>query len=265
MFERLAWHKDRMVLDDLVFRLQHYLSDDWELGEDCFVFYKIKKLIDQYERFFAARGTASPQNVFELGLWDGGSLAFWFQLFQPKKHVGIDLRRRSDSKYFQRYVSSRGLQRRITTRWGVDQADAKTLREIIGHEFDGALDLVIDDASHLYEPTRASFECLFPLLRPGGLYIIEDWAWGHWPEFHATMSKETPLTGLVFELVEATGSSATLARSLTIYEGFVVVERGEAELPRDGAFRLEHHICRRPTRSIAADAVNKFVSFFRPS
>ena len=37
------------------------------------------------------------------------------------------------------------------------------------------LDLVIDDASHLYGPTMASFEVLFPRLRPGGLYVIEDW------------------------------------------------------------------------------------------
>jgi hypothetical protein len=143
--------------------------------------------------------------------------------------------------------------------------DSGRLINPVAVNFNSLLDLVIDDASHLYEPTRASFECLFPLLPPGGLYIIEDWAWAHWPEFHARMSKETPLTGLVFELVEATGSSTTLARSLTIYEGFVVVERGEADLPKDGAFRLEHHICRRPTRSIAADAVNKFVSFFKPS
>ena len=39
------------------------------------------------------------------------------------------------------------------------------------------LDLVMDDASHLGPQTRASFETLFPRLRAGGLYIIEDWSW----------------------------------------------------------------------------------------
>jgi hypothetical protein len=34
-----------MLLEGLVFRLQHFRSDDWELGEECFVFYKDKKLI----------------------------------------------------------------------------------------------------------------------------------------------------------------------------------------------------------------------------
>jgi hypothetical protein len=37
------------------------------------------------------------------------------------------------------------------------------------------LDLVIDDASHLYGPSLATFETLFPALREGGLYVLEDW------------------------------------------------------------------------------------------
>jgi hypothetical protein len=49
-------------------------------------------------------------------------------------------------------------------------------------QFDGGpLDLVVDDCSHLYEPTRASFNELFPRLRPGGAYVIEDWVWAHTP------------------------------------------------------------------------------------
>jgi hypothetical protein len=29
MFDRLVWQRDRMLLDDLVFRLEHYRSADW--------------------------------------------------------------------------------------------------------------------------------------------------------------------------------------------------------------------------------------------
>jgi hypothetical protein len=39
------------------------------------------------------------------------------------------------------------------------------------------MNLVVDDASHTYEDTKASFETLFPLLQPGGIYAIEDWSW----------------------------------------------------------------------------------------
>ena len=209
MFEKLVWQKDRMLLDDLVFRLEHYKSDDWELGADCFIFYKIKLLVDQYARFWSRKRDFYPQNILELGIWDGGSIAFWFEYFQPKKHVGIDISQKQDSRYFQRYITSRGLENRIKSYCATDQGDSGRLRQIVNDEFSGPLDLVIDDASHLYEPTKRSFETLFPLLRPGGLYVIEDWAWAYWKEFQAPdhpWATETPLANLIFELIEATGT-----------------------------------------------------------
>ena len=37
---------------------------------------------------------------------------------------------------------------------------------------------MIDDASHLYHPTVTTFELLFPRIRKGGRFVIEDWATG---------------------------------------------------------------------------------------
>lgn len=250
MFENLVWQKDRVLMDGLVFRLQQGISDGWELGNECFIFHKTQALVSQYEAFFASQPNFRPQNIFELGLWDGGSLAFWFECFQPKKHVGIDLLQRGDSEYFRRYISSRGLSARLKTYWDTNQADAPKLRSIVNREFDGPLDLVIDDASHFYQPTKSSFECLFPLLRPGGLYLIEDWAWEHWKDFSSPddpMAKEESLTRLVVELLEATGTSTSLIGSLTTYQGFTVIERGEADIMGQEDFKLEHHIWRRPS------------------
>ena len=49
--------------------------------------------------------------------------------------------------------------------------------EIMDREFgDAPLDLVVDDASHLYDETKVALEVLLPRVRPGGLFIIEDWA-----------------------------------------------------------------------------------------
>jgi hypothetical protein len=248
MFENLVWQKDRMLLNGLVFRLQHFLSDDWELKDDCFIFFKDQPLVDQYEAFFATQQNFRPQNVFELGLWDGGSLAFWFESLKPKKQIGIDVQGRTDSDYFRRYIADRGLGDRLKSYWGVDQSDGQKLREIVRREFDGPLDLVFDDASHLYEFTKNSFECLFPLVRPGGFYVIEDWAWDLWDEFdvpgHPMEEYEGPAR-FVGELVEAAGSSKGVIKSLTIYRGFTAVERGEAFLAADSSFRLQDHIYQR--------------------
>src|SRR5206468_4340153 len=108
--------------DDLTFRLEHEANDDWDLGDECFRFYKVKGLVDEYAEFWATRGHVPVQNVLEIGIWDGGSTAFWFEFFRPRVHVAIDFQTRPDSAYFVRYRQSRGLDGRLKTLWGVDQA-----------------------------------------------------------------------------------------------------------------------------------------------
>jgi len=267
MFERLTWLDDRVLLDDLVFRIEHSRNDRWELGDRCFAFYKTKELVDQYERFWSSRAFR-PRHMVEIGIWDGGSTAFWWEHLRPEKLVAIDLMSRDDSHYFREYVTRNEAGSRIKTYWRTNQADRASLRRIVEQDLGGTVDLVIDDGSHLYLPTKASFELLFPLLPPGGLYIIEDWAWEHWAEFqdpaHA-WGNEEGLGRLVRELVEATGSSKTLIRNVHVFEGFAVVERGE-EPVRD--FRLDDHIVRRPWRTAAhahPDAEDvKLISFYLP-
>jgi hypothetical protein len=78
------------------------------------------------------------------------------------------------------FLDAHRLRDRVRPYYGVDQADRDRLATIVAEEFEGdPIDLVIDDASHLLDPTRASFEVLFPRLRTSGLFVIEDWAWEH--------------------------------------------------------------------------------------
>jgi hypothetical protein len=266
MFDRLIWQDDRVLLDELVFRLEHFKNDSWELGDDCFVFYKIKSLIDQYATFWSSRAEFRARNILELGLWDGGSIAFWFEHFQPHKHVGVDLSQRGDSVYFRRYIAARGLEQRIATHWGVNQADAVRLRDIVAREFAGPLDLVIDDASHIYGPTKASFETLFPLLRPAGLYVIEDWAWAHWQEFQTPnhpWATETAPTKLIGELIAVAGSSQALIASISVFQGFVVVERGAIVLDSPELFKLDDFISDRPNVSVMRRIVRSSRRYIR--
>src|SRR5262249_16520894 len=149
-------------------------------------------------------------HLLELGIFGGGSMALWFECFRPRKHVGIDIKRSTDSDYFRWFVASRHAERRLSTYWSTSQDDTSALRRIVEGDFDGHLDLAIDAASHFYEPTRASFEFLFPFLRPGGLYIIEDWAWAHWPDVDLSpkfLAKAAKLTNFVTELVQAAGTN----------------------------------------------------------
>jgi SAM-dependent methyltransferase len=243
--EKLIWQKDRVILNDLVFRLEQSKDNNWELGEECFVLYKPKDLIDQYERFFSTHQEFNPHNVVELGMWEGGSVAFWFEIFKPEKHIAIDLQPRTDSLYFQEYVRDRGLHNRLKTYWHTNQADSLRLKEIVQHEFnEQPLDLVMDDASHYYELTKISFETLFPLIRPGGFYIIEDWAWWHWQGLENYYSEATPLSKLIFELVEAAGTSKDIIKNIVIYQSIVIVERGDVIIQELDDFKLDNYIYR---------------------
>jgi predicted O-methyltransferase YrrM len=248
--DKLVWQKDRMLLNDLVFRLQHYKDDEtWDLGDNCFIFFKIRQLIEQYRSFWSQRVQFAPQNILELGMWDGGSLAFWYECFHPERIVGIDFLQKENSAYFQHYLHQYNLHKTVKTYWGINQTDALQLQQIVENDFSENLDLVIDDASHQYAETKRSFEILFPRLRPGGLYIIEDWAWAYWGAYHTMWDPRQALTQLVFELVEATGSSKELIPNISVFEGFVAIERGTIQASDLQDFHLENFITRAPQKS----------------
>ncbi len=107
------------------------------------------------------------------------------------------------------------------------------MRSIVDGDLGGSLDLVLDDASHRYAAMKASFETIFPRLRPGGPHIVEDLARGHWRASQSpdhALAKEQSLTDLVRELTEVIGSTVDVISDLTIYHGFAVVQRGDASL-----------------------------------
>ena len=270
MFEQIKWLPDRALLGNLVFRLEQARDEEWELGDECFRFYKNQQLVGQYDRFWS--GTSfRPRHALEIGIWDGGSTALWYEHLRPERLVAIDIEDRQDSPYFHRYVTSNVLGNALVTHWRTDQADRAALLGIVERDLDGEIDLVIDDGSHLDKPTRASFEALFPLLPPGGLYIIEDWAWEHWPEFQSPnhlWAGERGLGAFVSDLAAATGSSRTLIRSLSVYEGFVVVERGPGCRDRSTFHLADHIVRRRQLRSIAPQAASgedvKVLAFYLP-
>jgi cephalosporin hydroxylase len=246
MFEGLVWQHDRVTTNGLVFRLEESKTDQWELGDECFGLYKNQHQINIYARLLSPKATFAPQHILELGIWEGGSVAFWFECFTPETLVALDISTKHDSDYFVRYVSARN--NRIKIHRGVNQEDSNQIRAIVHADLGGALDMVIDDASHLYGPSKASFETLFPLMRPGGLYFIEDWNWSFIKRYHSPdhpWAREQAFSDLILNLVELTGSSSGVIAELTVVNGLVMIERGP--LPLTDSFKLEDYISRRPT------------------
>lgn len=205
------------------------VSDVFQSTSERFCLRKAPGEVERYARFLGERPTDA---IFELGIYDGGSTALIAQLAQPRKLVAVDISK-PRSVGLSKWIANRGLEDSVRPLWGVDQSDRPRLAEIVAQEFGGTpLDLVIDDASHLLGPTRDSFEVLFPLLRPGGVFVIEDWAWAHahqgtWPDVPA-------LTTFIWELVVAAGHSPEVFEELTIDGGWCAVRRGRAPVEAAG-------------------------------
>jgi hypothetical protein len=229
--------RDDAILDfgDVSFQLTHdaQLYDTPSTAER-FTLLKSRALIDRYA---AMAATLDPKRIVELGIWHGGSTVFFHRLYRPERIVAVDIRPAPSALHD--YVRRHGLAAQIRIHAGVSQSDAAALTRILEEEFGSQpIDLVVDDASHLLLETSAAFNSLFPRLRPGGLYTIEDWGWAHWPGHRRTRESLFPgapaLTGLVFELVMASASRPDLVAEVAITSNLVVVTRGHAVL--DGAF-----------------------------
>src|SRR5262245_7560839 len=164
-----------MQFKGMVFHLEDDAEVDGKASAGGFHVHKSQYQMKVYADFWKLRQDFQPKCVFEIGICAGGSVVFWHEHFRPNKHVAIDLLPRTNNKPFMEYAGSTYVRDHLKTYWGVDQGDAASVNAILDREFDTPLDLVIDDASHLYTPTKRAFETLFPRLRPGGLYLIEDW------------------------------------------------------------------------------------------
>lgn len=132
---------------------------------------KTRPLIEQWLEVCADFPHA---NYVELGMYMGASMMLTTLAARPRKLVGLDIN--EPHPLLTGFLADGRFDDTVKPHWQIDQSDSATVAQIIDDEFgDEALDVVIDDASHLYEPTRKSFEVLFPRLRPGGLFVIEDW------------------------------------------------------------------------------------------
>ena len=212
--------------------------------EDDTVLYMAKQgpILDEYMDL-AER--LRPKNILELGVFRGGSAVFFHRLFTPDRLVGIEREDRPPPR-LQAYMETEGADV-MKVYYGVDQGDAAAVDRIVRENFPHGIDLVVDDASHWYEPTKASFEAVFPYLRPGGLFALEDWDWAQTPgmqEPGALWSDRAALTNLLLEIVIAHGHPAALFEEVVFRRSVVYVRRGRGAVT-PGEFRLDDFLLTR--------------------
>jgi len=118
-------------------------------------------------------------NFLEMGLLIGGpehgvdkdrktedlpSIRMWLDYFPKARIHGLDV---SDFSWFEH------------ERFSFHRCDMDDRAEIAAamDGIEGGLDIVVDDASHASHHQQNAFLEIFPKLKPGGLYVIEDLRW----------------------------------------------------------------------------------------
>ena len=101
----------------------------------------------------------------------GESVRMWYNYFSNGKIIGIDIHEKH------------GIVNDRTEFWQGSQIDYGLLSSIIEREEDAEQRIFIDDASHSNPLTIETFKIVFPLLKKGDLYFIEDVHTSYWSEY----------------------------------------------------------------------------------
>lgn len=164
-----------------------------------------------YERMFAPL-RERPLKLLELGVLEGASLRMWEAYFPNAEIWGIDVAPGC--------TAHEG--GRVRVRIG-DQADPRFLASVAAEV--GPLDIVIDDASHVWHKTLASFELLWPHVASGGWYVIEDLqvcyeSWGADYSGGSAVPPTEIIKRQIDTIIERTGTvkSLTVAYALAFLE-----------------------------------------------
>lgn len=149
-------------------------------------------------RFYERRLTSYRSEAFtliEIGVYRGASVRTWGEYFPRAQIVGLDIN--PDCKAYE----GGNVQIRIG-----DASRSDFLFDVV-HEF-GKPALVIDDGSHRWDHQITTLQLLFPLLAPGGTFILEDLD----TSFDAHL-KQAPYEG--FSPISAFDYLCKLARAVT--------------------------------------------------
>lgn len=97
--------------------------------------------------------------MMEVGVADGSCLLAWREIFPNATIVGMDI-----------HHSDKAHGDRIEFYLGDQREKSHCERAASGRQFD----LIIEDATHKIENTLLTFIYLWPFVKPGGLYVIEE-------------------------------------------------------------------------------------------
>ncbi|MDP4099352.1 class I SAM-dependent methyltransferase [Paenibacillus sp. P96] len=208
-------------------KLVDYFSDN-----NGRLIHKWMHYFDIYE-FHFDRFVGKEINLLEIGVYQGGSIQMWKHYFGEQAMIyGIDVEPRS--KLFE--------EERVRIEIG-DQGDRNFWNQI-KHSLP-TFDIIIDDGGHTMEQQRVTFEELYPLLSPNGVYLAEDLHTSYWSEYGGGYRSPNSFIEYSKSLIDklnawhsrtpelAVDRFTETTWSLTYYDSILVIEKRPQDKPID--------------------------------
>lgn len=182
--------------------------------------------LDVYEKYFSNFKNINI-NFLELGVKGGHSLRMWKEYFPKAKIYGVDFNPdciRHEEERIKIEICG--------------QDDPKILK--LSEE---KFDIILDDASHINSLSVSSFNLLFPKLKDGGFYIIEDLGnsyinlSNHINEWDGELAKNhenkvnlnhdrKDLDSLFLSLIKKMDLNNPLIRNIHFWSKIVIIQKG---------------------------------------
>ncbi len=223
-----------------VHRAAFYAGDNWKelTRNELFSYFlgaRNEMALDKWNHYFKiydrhlSRFRGKPVKLLEIGTFLGGGLAMLrHYLGDEARLVGMDADPRAVQAAAGHFHVVLG-----------DQEDVETL-QVISEKY-GPFDIVIDDGGHTMSQQITSIETLFPLVRDGGVYIVEDCHTSYWPEFGGGLRREgTFVEWIKARLDDVNGYHAGTdpvspwtksIEGIHYYDSLVVFDRGDVVPP----------------------------------
>ena len=113
-----------------------------------------------YDSFFGPLRQESL-TLLEIGVFQGASLYTWREYFPNAKIIGVDIQltcKRLESEQIKIELA--------------DQSNLEHLAQLAAKH--GPFDIIVEDGSHMWEHQITTLRALFPFVKNGGYYVVED-------------------------------------------------------------------------------------------
>lgn len=168
--------------------------------------------------------------MWEVGVYKGGSLQMWADYFGINATIiGLDI----DTTCAEYEYDNPNIHIRIG-----DQANTEFLQKVLD-EF-GVPDIVLDDGGHYMHQMNTTFDHVYPKMKSGSVYMVEDTHCCYWPEHGGGVQNPNSFTNRCKNFIDLINAHESFYRSqpfepnefadttfgMHIYDSVICFEKG---------------------------------------